>query len=79
MGFSVCFTGDPDVKQRVVTLSLNVQYLSVASGQMLIAEGRKTGGGRSVAFAEGEIKDEHGTVVATATANFKYFSGKGKP
>ncbi len=79
LGYSVCYTGDPDNKQLVMTLALNVQYLSVARGQTLIAEGRKIGGGRTVAFAEGQIKDEHGTLVATATANFKYRSGKGKP
>ena len=79
LGFAVCFTGDRDDKQLVMTLSLNVQYHSVARGEILIAEGRKTGGGKSVAFAEGEIKDETGTLIATATAVFKYRSGKGKP
>jgi uncharacterized protein (TIGR00369 family) len=79
MGYAVCYTGDPDDKQLVMTLSLNVQYLSVARGTTLIATGRKTGGGRSVAFAEGEVTDEQGTVIATATAVFKYRSGKGKP
>lgn len=79
LGYAVCYTGDPDDKQLVMTLSLNVQYLSVARGHSLIAEGRKTGGGRSVAFAAGEVRDENGTLVATATGTFKYRSGKGKP
>ena len=79
LGFAVCYTGDPNDKQLVMTLSLNTQFLSVARGQTLIATGRKTGGGRSVAFAEGEIKDEQGNLIATATAVFKYRSGKGKP
>ena len=79
MGYAVSYTGDPDNKQLVMTLTLNVQYLSVARCDTLIAEGRKTGGGNSVAFAEGEVKDENGTIIATATATFKYRSGKGKP
>ena len=79
LGYCVCYTGDPDNKQLVMTLSLNVQYLSVARGTKLITEGRKTGGGKSVAFAEGTVFDEHGTVVATATGVFKYRQGKGKP
>ena len=79
MGFAVCYTGNADNKQLVMTLSLNVQYLSVARGEKLITEGRQTGGGRSVAFAEGEVKDEHGTIIATATGVFKYRSGKEKP
>ncbi|MDQ2089592.1 PaaI family thioesterase [Marimonas arenosa] len=72
MGFAVCFTGDPEKKQLVMTLSLNVNYLGVASGAHLIAEGRKTGGGKSTAFAEGEIKDENGNLIATATGVFRY-------
>ncbi|MDQ2094154.1 PaaI family thioesterase [Rhodalgimonas zhirmunskyi] len=71
MGYAICFTGDPDDKQLAMTLSLNVQYLGVAKGQRLIAEGRRTGGGRSTVFAEGEIKDENGTLIATATAVFR--------
>lgn len=79
LGYASCFTGDPEDKQLVMTLSLNVQYLSVGRGEKLIAEGRKVGGGRTVAFAEGTVKDENGTLVATATGTFKYRSGKGKP
>lgn len=72
MGFAVCYTGDPEAKQMTVTLSLNVSYLGVARGEQLIAEGRKTGGGKSTAFAEGEIKDENGNLIATATGVFRY-------
>ena len=79
LAFAVCYTGNPDDKQLVMTLSINVQFHSVARGDMLITEGRKTGGGRSVAFAEGEVKDENDNLIATATAVFKYRTGKGKP
>lgn len=71
MGYAICFTGDPDDRQLAMTLNLNVQYLGVAKGQRLIAEGRRTGGGRSTVFAEGEIKDENGNLIATATAVFR--------
>lgn len=71
MGYAICFTGDPDDRQLAMTLSLNVQYLAVAKGQTLITEGRRTGGGRSNVFAEGEIRDETGTIIATATAVFR--------
>lgn len=71
MGYAICFTGNPDDKQLAMTLSLNVQYLGVAKGQRLIAEGRRTGGGRSTVFAEGEIKDENANLIATATAVFR--------
>lgn len=71
MGYAICYTGDPDNRQTGMTLSLNVQYLSVAAGTVLIAEGRRTGGGRTNVFTEGEIRDETGNLIATATAVFR--------
>ncbi|WP_298679092.1 PaaI family thioesterase [uncultured Lentibacter sp.] len=72
MGFAVSYTGDPELRQLVMTLSLNVSYLGVASGTHVIATGRKTGGGRSTAFASGEIHDSTGALIATATGVFRY-------
>ncbi len=72
MGFAVSYTGDPEQKQLVMTLSLNVSYLGVASGEKIVATGRKTGGGRSTAFAAGEIRDTEGNLLATATGVFRY-------
>lgn len=72
MGFAVSYTGDPDVRQLVMTLSLNVNYLGVASGETIFATGRMTGGGRSTAFASGEITDENGNTIATATGVFRH-------
>lgn len=72
MGFAVSYTGDPDVRQLVMTLSLNVNYLGVASGETIFTTGRMTGGGRSTAFASGEITDENGNTIATATGVFRY-------
>ncbi|MGR3822629.1 MAG: PaaI family thioesterase [Salipiger marinus] len=72
MGYSGCWTGDPAVRQMALTLSLNVQYLSRPRGQRLIAEGTKTGGGKSTFFAEAQISDETGEVVAKGTGVFRY-------
>jgi acyl-coenzyme A thioesterase PaaI-like protein len=55
-----------------MTLSLNVNYLGVATDEAVIATGRKTGGGRKTAFAAGELHDSTGALVATATAVFRY-------
>ena len=55
-----------------VTLNLNVNYIAQAKGSVLVAEGRRTGGGKSIYFSHGEVVDEEGNVVATATATFKY-------
>lgn len=72
MGFAGCYTGDKDAPRLAMTLSLNVNYLGQARGGTLIAEGRRTGGGRKTFFADGKITDEHGTVIATGTGVFRY-------
>jgi uncharacterized protein (TIGR00369 family) len=72
MGYAGCFTGDPDLRQMCLTLSLNVQYLSRPKGKLLIGEGVQTGGGKSTFFAEGTVTDETGEVIAKGTGVFKY-------
>lgn len=75
MGYAGCWTGDPDRVQMALTLSLNVQYLSRPRGVLFIAEGWQTGGGKSTFFAEAEMHDETGEVVAKATGVFRYRKG----
>ncbi len=75
MGHAGCWTGDPDRPQMALTLSLTVQYLSRPRGQRLIAEGTRTGGGRSTYFASGEVVDDTGERIATATGVFRYRKG----
>lgn len=72
MGYAGCWTGDTEKRQMALTLSLNVQYLSRPHGRLFIAEGRKTGGGKSTFFAEGVLADETGEKIATATGVFRY-------
>lgn len=76
MGFSGCFTGDVTVKRLAMTLSMNVNFLSRPKGQLLIAEGRKTGGGRRTFFAEAKVTDETGELIATGSGTFRY---RGEP
>lgn len=75
MGYAGCWTGDAARRQTCVTLSLNVQYLSRPKGDLLIAKGHKTGGGRSTFFAEGEIVDNTGELIAKASGVFRYNKG----
>ncbi|NDV98638.1 PaaI family thioesterase [Salipiger sp. PrR002] len=72
MGFAGCFTGDADDKLMALTLSLNVQYLSRPKGTRLIAEGTRTGGGKSTFFAEATITDETGELIAKGSGVFRY-------
>lgn len=74
MGYSGSYTGDLARRRRAMTLSLNTCFLSRPTGQVILAEGWRTGGGRSTFFAEGRILDEDGTVLATGTAVFRYRS-----
>lgn len=48
------------------TLQLSVQFRDPARGALLQARGRVVRRGRTVAFAEGEVLDEMGGVVAAA-------------
>ncbi|MCC1491672.1 PaaI family thioesterase [Cognatishimia sp. F0-27] len=75
MGFSGCWTGDPERRQMCLTLALNIQYLSRPQGTHLIAEGHKTGGGKSTFFAEATLRDETGEVIAKGTGTFRYRRG----
>lgn len=54
----------------VVTVSMTLNYLRPATGE-LVATGRVQRGGRSLVFCEGEITDAQGEVVATAIGTFK--------
>ena len=74
MGFAGCFTGSAQDRRLAMTLSLNVNFLAQPKGGMLIAEGRRTGGGRKSYFAEAVVLDDTGEKVATGTGVFRYRS-----
>ncbi len=78
-GYCGCYCPYPGRIRRAVTLSLTVNYLGQPRGRKLIASARKTGGGRSVFFSEAELRDEHGTLLATGVGTFRYRSGSRDP
>ena len=67
------FRPAPEPLTPGLTLSLTTQFLAVAtSGEgYLIAEARRTGGGKSVFFAVGEVLTPERRVIATASGVFK--------
>ncbi|MCC5969133.1 MAG: PaaI family thioesterase [Pararhodobacter sp.] len=72
LGASGCYAG-PDVPpRRSVTLSLTVNFLAVPKGKVLLAEGRRVGGGRKIYFAEGMVRDDTGLDLARASGTFRY-------
>ena len=60
-----------DIGATVVTVTLTVNFVSAARSGRVIATGRVTGGGRSLKFAEAELRHQSGRLLATATAAFK--------
>ena len=75
MGFAGCYTGDPEQRQMALTLSLTVNFLGQAQGARLIAEARRTGGGKSTFFADATVRDDTGALIATGTGVFRYRRG----
>lgn len=73
MGVAVS-ASDPLERPWALTLALTVNYIGAASGDILRAEGWKTGGGRTTCFAEGRVIDGTGAVVATGSGVFRYIS-----
>ena len=56
-----------------LTLNLNIQFIGAATNDdiKVYATARKTGGGRSVFFASGEVFAPDGRILASATGTFK--------
>ncbi|KRW97549.1 PaaI family thioesterase [Paracoccus sp. MKU1] len=62
--------GDLDVPAVTVTLSVNF-IAGVGPGRRVTATGRVTGGGHSLKFAEAELRDDAGRLLATGSATFR--------
>ena len=64
LGASVVFSLTPE--EWTGTLELSVQFREAVRPGVVVAEGRLARRGRSVAFAEGEIRDASGRILASA-------------
>ena len=56
-------------RRYTTTISMTVNFLSPAKPGPIIAEARVTQLGKTIAFVEGKLMAEDGTVLATATAS----------
>lgn len=74
LGAAGVYDGSPNDFRPAVTLNLNISFLAVPRGRMLIAEGRRVGGGKTIYFSEGHVEDETGLVVARASGTFRLLS-----
>mmetsp|Transcript_29565 Transcript_29565/g.58166 ORF Transcript_29565/g.58166 Transcript_29565/m.58166 type:complete len:84 (-) Transcript_29565:2006-2257(-) len=71
MGFAASLTGDTGGDTKFMTISMNTQFMAPARDGRVVATGAISGGGRSLLFAEGEVVDKDGRVIATATGVYK--------
>jgi uncharacterized protein (TIGR00369 family) len=60
-----------DYAREVVTVDMQVAFMRPTQGRLL-AEGRASGGGRSVCFCEATLTDASGEVAARAMGTFRY-------
>jgi uncharacterized protein (TIGR00369 family) len=60
-----------------LTVEMKVNFIAAAAGAVL-GEGRAQRAGRSLIFAEGELRSEDGTLLAKATGTFKLLYPSGK-
>jgi uncharacterized protein (TIGR00369 family) len=71
-GFAAAFVEDPDKPKTVVTLSINTLFVGQARiGDTIVAQGRRIGGGNTIAFATAEALVD-GKTIARADATFRY-------
>jgi uncharacterized protein (TIGR00369 family) len=75
-GFSVSRSWSAAGDAPLVTVSLNTQFIAaVRSGSTVTATGRVAGGGRSIRYADSDLTDENGTLLARASGVFKRIGG----
>ena len=77
-GVAVALAQGPDKVMPAVTVSLSMQFLGQAKvGDVLTTIGRRTGGGRTIAYGTGEITTQDGRLIARGDATFRYVTPRG--
>jgi uncharacterized protein (TIGR00369 family) len=71
-GFAGTYAEIPGTQPRVSTLTLNTCFVAPARQGPLRAAGRVRGGGRSIFFAQAEVFDGNGTLVAYGEGSFRF-------
>lgn len=71
MGYGAAMHTSEDGSDKFLTISMNTQFIAPAITGRVTATGKVTGGGRSLMFVEGELHDDNGRLLATATGVYK--------
>jgi uncharacterized protein (TIGR00369 family) len=75
-GFAAAYVEDPDRPHTVVTLSINILFIGRARlGDTIVAQGRRIGGGKTIAFATAEALVD-GQAISRAEATFRYLADR---
>jgi len=78
-GLAGCYCTVEGNVRRAVTLSLNIQFIGSVSSGVVLANARRRGGGRNIYFADAELLDAEGKLLATAQGTYKYVKGSESP
>ena len=74
--FAGLFCPVPGHKRHAVTLDLDTRFTGQGKlGHRLTAEGTLVSAGRNIFFARGEVRDDHGTLVAFGASTHRYRTG----
>ena len=73
MGTAASFPDNSGREVDSVTLNLSVDYIAPPASKTLIARGKVTKKGKSIAYCTAEIFDEDKTLVASGRSIFKLY------
>ena len=78
MGTAASFPDESGREVDSVTLNLSVDYIAPPTSKVLIAKGKVTKKGKSIAYCTAEIFDEHKTLIASGRSIFKLYGRENK-
>jgi uncharacterized protein (TIGR00369 family) len=73
MGTAASFPDNSGKEVDSVTLNLSVDYIAPPASKILIAKGKVTKKGKSIAYCTAEIFDEDQTLIASGRSIFKLY------
>ena len=72
-GYCGCYTPQGQTARRAFSLSLTVSFIGTGQkGQRITARATRSGGGKSVFFADCTVSDQEGRVIGSGQGTFKY-------
>ncbi|MGD1877532.1 MAG: PaaI family thioesterase [Kiloniellaceae bacterium] len=74
-GYCGCYAPKGETPKRAFTLSLTCNFVGTGRlGRRMTARARRSGGGKSLFFADCEVLDDDGRVIGTGQGTFKYIT-----